>query len=57
MLIGHWGEGIAVGAVEVDEPGFCNEFCGLGLYELQVSLANPAIDGVVGVTEPVKKSL
>ena len=38
-----------MGAVEVDEPEFWDYFCGLGLYGLQVALAEPAIDGVIGV--------
>ena len=49
MLIGHIGYGVGVGAVEVDEPEFWDYFCGLGLYGLQVALAEPAIDGVIGV--------
>ena len=34
MLIGHLCNRVAVGAVEVDEPLFCDDFGGLGLYEL-----------------------
>ena len=49
MLIGHIGYGIAVGAVEVDEPEFWDYSCGLGLDGLQVALAEPAIDGVIGI--------
>ncbi len=49
MLIGHICYGIAVGAVEVDEPEFGDYFCSLGLDGLQVALAEPAIDGVIGI--------
>ena len=31
VLIGHICYGVSVGAVEVDEPGLWNDFCGLGL--------------------------
>ena len=31
VLIGHVCYGVGVGAVEVDEPGLWNDFCGLGL--------------------------
>ena len=43
------GGGIAVGAVEADEPEFWDNFCGLGLDGLQVALAEPAGDGIIGV--------
>lgn len=49
VLIGHIGYGVAVGAVEVDEPEFWDDFCSLGLDRLQVLLADPAVDGVIGV--------
>ena len=49
MLIGHICYGVGVGAVEVDEPEFWDYFCGLGLDRLQVALAEPAVDGIVGV--------
>ena len=49
MLIGHICYGVGVGAVEVDEPEFWDDFCGLGLDGLQVALAEPAVDGVIGV--------
>lgn len=49
MFIGHVGYGIGVGAVEVDEPEFWDDFCGLGLDGLEVALAEPTIDGVIGV--------
>ena len=49
MFIRHFYYGVGVGAVEVDEPFFCNDFGGLGLDGLQVSLAEPAVDGVVGI--------
>ena len=49
MFIGHICYGVGVGAVEVDEPEFWDYFCGLGLDGLQVSLAEPAVDGVIGI--------
>ena len=49
MFIGHLGDGIGVVAVEVDEPEFWDYLCGLGLDGLQVALAEPAVDGVIGV--------
>ena len=49
MFIGHICYGVGVGAVEVDEPEFWDDFCGLGLDGLQVTLAEPAVDGVVSV--------
>lgn len=50
MFIRHICYGIAIGAVEVDEPEFWDYFCGLGLDGLQVALAEPAIDGVIGIS-------
>ena len=47
MLIGHLGDGVGVGAVEVDEPEFWDYSRGLGLDGLQVFLAEPAVDGVI----------
>lgn len=49
MLIGHICYGVGVGAVEVDEPFFCDDFCSLGIHVLQVALAEPAVDGVIGI--------
>ena len=49
MLIGHICYGVAVGAVEVDEPEFWDYSCCLGLDGFQVSLAEPAVDGVIRV--------
>ena len=49
MFIGHFYYGVAIGAVEVDEPGFWDYFCCLGLDGFQVTLAEPAVDGVVSV--------
>ena len=49
MRIGHLGNGVGVGAVEVDEPEFWNYLCGLGLGGLQVALMEPAVDGVISV--------
>ena len=49
VFIGHIYYGVAVGAVEVDEPEFWDYFCYLGLDRLEVALAKPAVDGVIGV--------
>ena len=49
MFIGHLGDGVTIGAVEVDEPKFWDYLCGLGLDRLQVLLADPAVDGVIGI--------
>ena len=49
MLIGHLGDGVTIGTVEVDEPEFWDYFCGLGLDGLEVALAEPAVDGVIGI--------
>lgn len=49
MLIGHLGDGVTIGTVEVDEPGFWDYSCGLSLNGFQVALAEPAVDGVIGV--------
>ena len=49
VLIGHICYGVGVGAVEVDEPEFWDYLCGLGLDRLQVALAEPAVDGVIGI--------
>ena len=49
MLIGHICNGVGVGAVAVDEPEFWDYFCGLGLDGLQVALAEPAGDSVIGI--------
>ena len=49
MFIGHICYGVGVGAVEVDEPGLWYYLCGLGLDGLQVALAEPTVDGVVGI--------
>ena len=49
MFLGHICDGVSVGAVEVDEPEFWDYLCGLGLDGLQVALAEPAVDGVIGV--------
>ena len=49
MLIGHICYGVGMGAVEVDEPGLWDYLCGLGLDGLQVALAEPAVDGVIGI--------
>ena len=43
------GDGIAIGAVEVDEPEFWDYSCGLGLDGLEVALAEPAVDSVISV--------
>jgi len=49
VFIGHLGDGIGVGAIEVDEPEFWDYSCSLGLDGLQVALAEPAVDGVIGI--------
>ena len=49
MLIGHICYGVGMGAVEVDEPGLWDYFCGLGVDRLQVALAEPAGDSVISV--------
>lgn len=49
MFIGHLCYGVGVGAVEVDEPKFWDYSCCLGLDGFQVALAEPTIDGVIGV--------
>ena len=49
MFIGHICYGVGVGAVEVDEPEFWDYLCGLGLDGLEVALAEPTVDGVIGV--------
>ena len=49
MLIGHIGYGVGVGSVEVYEPEFWDYSCGLGLDGLEVALAEPAVDGVIGI--------
>ena len=49
MFVGHICYCVAVGAIEVDEPGFWDYFCGLGLDGLEVALAEPAVDGVIGI--------
>ena len=49
MFIGHVCDGVGVGAVEVDEPDFWDNSCSLGLDGLQVALAEPAVDGVIGI--------
>ena len=50
VFVRHICYGIAVGAVEVDEPEFWDYSCGLGLDGLQMTLADPAVDGVIGVS-------
>ena len=49
MLIGHICYGVGVGTVEVDEPGLWDYSCGLGLDGLEIALAEPAVDGVIGI--------
>ena len=49
MFIRHICYGVGVGAVEVDEPDFWDYSCGLGLDGLQVALAQPAVDGIIGI--------
>lgn len=47
VFIGHICYGVGVGTVEVDKPKFWDYSCGLD--GLQVTLAEPAVDGVIGV--------
>lgn len=49
MLIGHICYGVGVGAVEVDEPKFWDYSCGLGLDGLEAAVAEPAVDGIIGI--------
>ena len=49
MFIGHICYGVGVGTVEVDEPSLWDYLCGLGLDGFQVALAEPAVDGVLGI--------
>ena len=49
VLIGHVGYSVGVGAVEVDKPEFWDYFCSLGLDGLEVALAEPAVNGVIGI--------
>ena len=49
MFVGHICYGVGIGTVKVDEPEFWDYSCGLGLDRLQMSLAEPAIDGVIGI--------
>ena len=49
VFIGHICDCVGVGAIEVDEPKFWDYSCGLGLDGLQVALAEPAVDSVIGI--------
>ena len=49
MFIGHICYGVGVGAVEVDKPEFWDNSCSLGLDGLEVALAEPAVDCVIGI--------
>ena len=49
VFIGHICYGVGVGAVEVNEPEFWDYFCGLGLDGFEVALAEPTVDGVIGI--------
>ena len=49
MFIGHICYGVGVGTVEVDEPELWDYLCGLGVDVFQMSLAEPAVDGVIGI--------
>lgn len=50
VFIGHICYSVGVGAIEVNETEFWNYFRGLGLDGLEVALAEPAVDGVIGIT-------
>lgn len=49
MFIGHICYGVGVGAVEVDEPGLWDYSYGWGLDGLEVALAEPTIDSLIGI--------
>ena len=49
VFIGHICYGVGVGTVEVDEPGLWDYLCSLGLDGLEVALAEPTVDGVIGI--------
>ena len=49
MFVRHICYGVGIGAVEVDEPEFWDNSCSLGLDGLQVAVAEPAVDGVIGI--------
>lgn len=49
VFVGHLGDGVGVGTVEVDEPDLGDYSCSLGLDGLEVALAEPTVDGIVGV--------
>ena len=49
VFIGHICYGVGVGAVEVDEPCLWDYLCGLGLDGFEMTLAEPAVDGIIGV--------
>lgn len=49
VFIGHICYGVGVGAVEVDEPDSWDYFCSLSLDRLQVALAEPAVDRIIGI--------
>ena len=50
VFVGHICYGVGVGAIEVDEPEFWDYFCCLGLDGLEVSLAEPTVDSIIGIT-------
>ena len=49
VFIGHICYGVGVGAVEVDEPSLWDYLGGLSFDGLQVALAEPTVDGVIGI--------
>ena len=49
VLIGHICYGVGVGAVEVDEPRFCDELTALGGDGFEPAFTEPAVDGVISV--------
>lgn len=49
VFFGHICYCVGIGAVEVDEPEFWDYSCSLGLNGLEVALAEPAVDGVIGI--------
>ena len=49
MFIRHLGDGVGVGAVEVDDPEFWDNPCSLGLDGLELAVVEPTVDGVICV--------
>ena len=52
-LIVHICYGVGVGALEVDVPEFGDDFAGLGLKVLGLTLMELAVDIIVGIAQGV----